>query len=157
MYRFPWYLTLVSTNHASSNPGQTFQGHCCTRSRTRQVNFFQPQIYDTRYLIISAKAQNNGLQVASHDDWPNIFQPGQTPILAGQINEYYNYCFAHGNGIVGIVVQVFAGKLVKNSFTRCSFLRFSPVLCPFIYTFSIIVQQCRKSPRFVLYRHISET
>ena len=23
MYRFPWYLTLVSTNHASSNPGLT--------------------------------------------------------------------------------------------------------------------------------------
>ena len=23
MYRFPWYLTLVSTNHALSNPGQT--------------------------------------------------------------------------------------------------------------------------------------
>ena len=22
MYRFPWYLTLVSTNHASSNQGQ---------------------------------------------------------------------------------------------------------------------------------------
>ena len=22
MYRFPWYLTLVSTNHASSNPGK---------------------------------------------------------------------------------------------------------------------------------------
>ena len=22
MYRFPWYLTLVSANHASSNPGQ---------------------------------------------------------------------------------------------------------------------------------------
>ena len=22
MFRFPWYLTLVSTNHASSNPGQ---------------------------------------------------------------------------------------------------------------------------------------
>ena len=21
-YRFPWYLTLVSANHASSNPGQ---------------------------------------------------------------------------------------------------------------------------------------
>ena len=21
MYRFPWYLTLVSTNHASRNPG----------------------------------------------------------------------------------------------------------------------------------------
>ena len=21
-YRFPWYLTLVSDNHASSNPGQ---------------------------------------------------------------------------------------------------------------------------------------
>ena len=24
MYRFPWYLTLVCTNHASSNPGQVF-------------------------------------------------------------------------------------------------------------------------------------
>ena len=24
MYRFPWYLTLVSTNHASSNPGLMF-------------------------------------------------------------------------------------------------------------------------------------
>ena len=23
MYRFPWYLTLVSINHASSNPGQS--------------------------------------------------------------------------------------------------------------------------------------
>ena len=38
-----------------------------------------------------------------------------------------------------------------------SFPRFSPVLCPFIYTFSIIVQRCRKSPRFVLYLHIGET
>ena len=26
MYRFPWYLTLVSTNHASSNPGQIVNG-----------------------------------------------------------------------------------------------------------------------------------
>ena len=26
MYRFPWYLTLVSTNHASSNPGQGRHG-----------------------------------------------------------------------------------------------------------------------------------
>ena len=25
LYRFPWYLTLVSTNHASSNPGQVFK------------------------------------------------------------------------------------------------------------------------------------
>ena len=31
-----------------------------------------------------------------------------------------------------------------------SFPRFSPVLCPFIYTFSIIVRRCRKSPRFIL-------
>ena len=38
-----------------------------------------------------------------------------------------------------------------------SFPRFSPVLCPFIYTFSIIVRRCRKSPRFVLYLHIGET
>ena len=38
-----------------------------------------------------------------------------------------------------------------------SFPRFSPILCPFIYTFSIIVRRCRKSPRFVLYLHIGET
>ena len=25
-YRFPWYLTLVSANHASSNPGQMIFG-----------------------------------------------------------------------------------------------------------------------------------
>ena len=34
MYRFPWYLTLVSTNHASSNPGQvviTHASHVCSR------------------------------------------------------------------------------------------------------------------------------
>ena len=75
---------------------------------------------------LSVKAQNNGQQVACHDDRPNIFQPGQTPILAGQINEYYNFFFAPGisnyagsRSLYGIVVQVFAGKLVKNSFTRC--------------------------------------
>ena len=43
------------------------------------------------------KAQNNGQQVAGHDDRPNIFQPGQTPILAGQINEYYSFFFARWN------------------------------------------------------------
>ena len=43
MYRFPWYLTLVSTNHASSNPGQTVrltnqkQRTFCIRS-TNQSN-----------------------------------------------------------------------------------------------------------------------
>ena len=42
------------------------------------------------------------------------------------MNNYYNYFFAHGilnytgsRSLYGIVVQVFAGKLVKNSFTRC--------------------------------------
>ena len=38
-----------------------------------------------------------------------------------------------------------------------SFPRFSPVLCRFIYTFSIIVLRCRKSPRLILYLHIGET
>ena len=48
-------------------------------------------------LLSKSKAQNNGQQVAGHDDRPNIFQPGQTPILAGQINEYYNFFFARWN------------------------------------------------------------
>ena len=30
MYRFPWYLTLVSTNHASSNPGLLSRQHLFT-------------------------------------------------------------------------------------------------------------------------------
>ena len=38
-----------------------------------------------------------------------------------------------------------------------SFPRFSPVLCPFIYTFSIMVRRCRKSPRCIPYLHIGET
>ena len=37
-----------------------------------------------------------------------------------------------------------------------SFPRLSPVLCPFIYTFSINVRRCRKSPRFILYLHIGK-
>ena len=51
-------------------------------------------------------------------------------------------------------------RLVGEKFIHTllsSFPRFSPVLCPFIYTFSIIVRRCRKSPRFVLYLHIGET
>ena len=37
-----------------------------------------------RYISV-IRAENNRQQVAGHDDHPNIFQPGQTPILAGQI------------------------------------------------------------------------
>ena len=33
MYRFPWYLTLVSTNHASSNPGLAASWTFCPWSR----------------------------------------------------------------------------------------------------------------------------
>ena len=55
-------------------------------------------------------------------------------------------------------VKVFGGKLVKNSFTRC-WVPFRDFTCFHVrlYTFSIIVQQWLKSPRFVLYLHIGET
>ena len=33
LYRFPWYLTLVSTNHASRNPGQ---GACLIFGTSRE-------------------------------------------------------------------------------------------------------------------------
>ena len=33
MYRFPWYLTLVSTNHASSNPGQSVNRAAYSKAR----------------------------------------------------------------------------------------------------------------------------
>ena len=42
----------------------------------------------------SFRAENNGQQVAGHDGRPNIFLPGQTPILAGQIMNTTNFFFA---------------------------------------------------------------
>ena len=33
MYRFPWYLTLVSTNHASSNLGQKDMIKCSLQTK----------------------------------------------------------------------------------------------------------------------------
>ena len=37
-----------------------------------------------RYISV-IRAENNRQQAAGHDDHPNIFQPGQTLIMAGQI------------------------------------------------------------------------
>ena len=55
-------------------------------------------------------------------------------------------------------VKVFGGKLVKNSFT-CCWVPFRDFTCFHVrlYTLSIIVRQCLKSPRFVLNLHIGET
>ena len=53
MYRFPWYLTLVSTNHASSNPGHIAKlsvfcllncAHLLNISSTSCV--LSPELYD---------------------------------------------------------------------------------------------------------------
>ena len=41
--------------------------------------------------VAYGRAANNGQQVAGHDDRPNIFYPGQTPILAGQIMNTNNF------------------------------------------------------------------
>ena len=38
MYRFPWHLTLVSTNHASSNPGHLNTIKCDGIVRLMNVN-----------------------------------------------------------------------------------------------------------------------
>ena len=35
MYRFPWYLTLVSTNHTSSNPGLAAIFLACATDETK--------------------------------------------------------------------------------------------------------------------------
>ena len=45
-----------------------------------------------RYISV-IRAENNRQQVAGHDDHPNIFQPGQTPILAGQIINTFFFFF----------------------------------------------------------------
>ena len=44
MYRFPWYLTLVSTNHASSNPGLLDQ--------VDQVPMYQVDQVPSQYVTI---------------------------------------------------------------------------------------------------------
>ena len=43
MYRFPWYLTLVNTNHASSNPGQ-FAGILMVKAVVTRGNFTKVDI-----------------------------------------------------------------------------------------------------------------
>ena len=49
------------------------------------------KLTDLRITSLLLRAENNGQQVAGHDDRPNIFQPGQTPILAGQIMNTNNF------------------------------------------------------------------
>ena len=90
--------------------------HCSTVNSLRQSRRLQ---------LFGPKAQNNGQQVASHDDRPNIFQPGQTPILAGQINEYYNFFLPDGisnyacsRSLCGIVVQVLACARLSDNIVR---------------------------------------
>ena len=64
------------------------------------------------------------------------------------MNNVYIFCLWN--------IDIFGVKLVKNSFTRCwvPFRDFRPFSCPLIYTLSIIVQRCLKSPRFVLHLYI---
>ena len=46
MNRFPWYLMLLSTNHASSNPGQSAKK--LVKNETSEVAFHpSPKIHDT--------------------------------------------------------------------------------------------------------------
>ena len=47
MYRFPWYLTLVSTNHASSNPGQVDKSY-----------------YNNNYNIVNIYTFNNSVVIS---------------------------------------------------------------------------------------------
>ena len=82
-------------------------------------------MYTTLNVRHGYKAQNNGQQVAGHDDRPNIFQPRQTPILAGQINEYYNFFlpdgisnYAGSRSLCCIVVQVLACTRLSDNIVR---------------------------------------
>ena len=58
MYRFPWYLTLGSTNHASSNPGEDSnqshvqleeESHCGLVIKTRIISLLP---YPTAHAVI---------------------------------------------------------------------------------------------------------
>ena len=74
----------------------------------------------------SHRAENNGQQFAGHDDRPNIFSPGQTPILAGEIMNTNNFCLPMEypimlaiNRYYYIDAHIFDNKLVKNAFAHC--------------------------------------
>ena len=112
--------------------------------------------------------QNTGLKITD----------GRSPVMmTGQISFSLDkprfwpviwwrlYFFAYGiSNYAGnrssycIDVQVFGGKLVKNSFTHfwVPFRSFHPFSRLFIYSLSIIVQRCLKSPRFIPYLYIGE-
>ena len=101
-------------------------------------------------------------------DRPNIFQPGKTLILAGQIMNtiiyiFFAYGISHYAGdrpLQCIDVQVFVSKLAKNSFTHsrvpfCGFCPFSCLLYSFLFPVilgnfgcDVTCQACREnSPR----------
>ena len=77
-------------------------------------------------IVNGYRAENNGQQVAGHDDGPNIFQPGQTSILAGQIMNTNNFFLPKEYPIMLAIdryyyidVHIFDSKLVKTAFARC--------------------------------------
>ena len=53
LYRFPWYLTLVSTNHASSNPGQ--EGIALTHSVTLILIYIIHNQWDLTFSFTATK------------------------------------------------------------------------------------------------------
>ena len=91
---------------------------------TPRIESNQLQTVILAFVVIHANQRVTRLKIT--DSRSPVMMTAQTPILAGQINEYYNYFFAHGisnyagsGSLYSIVAWVFAGKLVKNSFTRC--------------------------------------
>ena len=65
-YRFPWYLTLVSANHASSNPGQGGNLFLC-----REIRSLTPTAYSRSGLVTKSVA-------------PRTVVVGLNPTLAGR-------------------------------------------------------------------------
>ena len=64
----------------------SWQDHC-NRLVKRMLAISQGK----RLTLLIFRAENNGQQVAGHNDRPNIFYPGQTPILACQIMNTNNF------------------------------------------------------------------
>ena len=60
--------------------------------------------------------------------------------------------YAGSRWLYYIDVEVFGGKLVKNSFTRC-WVPFRDFRCFHVRLYIPSVRRCLKSPRFVLYLH----
>ena len=84
--RFPWYLTLVSANHASSNPGQNVKPALVFRGKGN-VSSVEKDIYDERVDVFFQQNawmdEEAGMQWCSKTLFPGVGNSEQDKVIFG--------------------------------------------------------------------------